>query len=202
MERMLLRAADSPVATIAGLAAMVCFAIWPLFRGRSAMLMTYIGNNLGFVVHYGLLGQWTAVAMNGFMSVQTVVALMLVRLPALRWGYYALIPAPILISVMTWRGLPSLLAAAATMMSTFGRMQTNEIALRILLLTSTPFWTAHDLVVGSLPGLVADLLSIATSAVMLLRCLPAARSAGSRSMKRLRHLVRRAQRSMSLRFSK
>jgi hypothetical protein len=55
------------------------------------------------------------------------------------------------------------------MLSTIGRMQTNETALRVLLLASTPFWAAHDVVVGSLPGLIADLLSMATGAAMLLR---------------------------------
>jgi len=30
------------------------------------MLMAYIGNNLGFVAHYALLGQWTAVAHERF----------------------------------------------------------------------------------------------------------------------------------------
>jgi hypothetical protein len=34
---------------------------------------------------------------------------------------------------------------------------------------STPCWTAHDLMVDSLPGLVADLLSMTTGAAMLLR---------------------------------
>ena len=55
---------------------------------------------------------------------------------------------------MTWQGLPSFLAATAAPLSTIGRMQTNEVVLRILLLASTPFWAMHDLVVGSLPGLV------------------------------------------------
>src|SRR5262245_8157376 len=60
MERMLVVLADNPGAAGAGLVAMVCFAIWPLFRARTSMLMAYIGNNLAFVVHYALLGHWTA----------------------------------------------------------------------------------------------------------------------------------------------
>ena len=101
MERMLPLMAENPAAATAGLIAMVCFAIWPLFRARTTMLVTYIGNNLGFVVHYALLGQWTAAAMNGLMSVQTVMAIMLARLPRLRWAYYALMPALALASLIT-----------------------------------------------------------------------------------------------------
>ena len=131
--------------------------------------MTYIGNNVEFAVHYGLLHRWTAVAMNGLLGVQTVAAIWLERWPWLRWAYYALMPALGVASLATWHGLPSVLAAAATAFSTLGRMQRNEIVLRMLLLASTPCWTAHDLMVGSLPGLIADLLSMATGAAMLLR---------------------------------
>jgi hypothetical protein len=185
MERLLAAMADDPEAAAAGLLGMVCFAIWPLFRARWAMLTAYVGNNLAFVVHYALLDQWTAVAMNVFMGGQTVVAIMLPRLPGLRWAYYALMPVLALASVATWHGLPSFFSAAAATLSTLGRMQTNEIVLRVLLLASTPFWVAHDLIVGSLPGLAADVLSMAMGATMLLRRSPAIRSALLHATQRL-----------------
>ena len=133
------------------------------------MLTAYLGNNLGFALHYGLLGHWTAAAMNSLMSVQTVIAIVLVDHPRLRWAYYMLMPVLALASVATWQGLPSFLAAAATTLSTIGRMQTNDVIFRVLLLAATPFWAVHDLIVGSFPGLIADVLSMATGAMMLLR---------------------------------
>src|SRR6185312_1584071 len=90
-----------------GVTGMVCLAAWPLFRRRLTMLMTYIGNNLAFAIHYGLLLHWTAVAVNGLMGVQTVAAIWLVRWPWLRWTYYALMPALGAASLVTWHGLPS-----------------------------------------------------------------------------------------------
>jgi hypothetical protein len=169
MERMLAVLAADPAADSAGLVAMLCFVVSPLFRARWMMLTTYIGNNLCFALYYALLGHWTAVAMNGVMSVQTVVAIMLVRQPRLRWAYYALMPVLALASVVTWQGVPSFLAAAATTLSTIGRMQTNDVILRVLLLAATPFWAVHDLMVGSFLGLIADILCMATGATMLLR---------------------------------
>jgi Bacterial inner membrane protein len=179
MERMFAVMADNPAAAVAGFIAMACFAAGPLFRARWTMLMTYIGNNLGFALHYALLGHLTAAAMNGLMSVQTVVAILLDRKPRLRWAYYALMPVLALASVATWQGPPSYLAAAATTLSTIGRMQTNDVVLRVFLLTSTPFWAVHDLLVGSAPGLIADVLSMATGSTMLLRHSPAALACGS-----------------------
>jgi Bacterial inner membrane protein len=101
MQRMLAVLAANPAAGGVGLLAMVCFVAWPLFQARSMMLIAYIGNNLCFALHYALLGHWTAVAMNGLMSMQTVVAIMLVRRPRLRWAYYALMPVLALASAVT-----------------------------------------------------------------------------------------------------
>ena len=169
MERMLGLLIERPVAACAGVFGMLCLVAYPLARSRSLLLAAYLGNNLGFAAHFALLGQATALTMNLTLGVQTVVALGLARWPRLRWAYYALIPALLVAAAMTWRGWPSLLSTAATMLSTFGRMQTDEFALRILMLASAPLWAAHDLWVGSLPGLLADLACIVTGGWMLIR---------------------------------
>jgi hypothetical protein len=80
---------DHPMAAVAGLAAMVCYASWPLCGSRSSILATYIGNNLAFMLHYALLSQWTAVAMNSILALQTVVAMRLAKKPRLRWVAHA-----------------------------------------------------------------------------------------------------------------
>jgi Bacterial inner membrane protein len=175
MEHMLTATSNNPAAAGAGLVAMVCFVACPLCCTRATMLMAYIGNNLGFVAHYALLGQWTAVAMNAFMAVQSVVAMYLVRRPWLRWLHYALMPILVFGSYMTWQASPSLPAMAATTLSTIRRMQGNETVLRAWLLVSTPFWMVHDSIVGSSLGLIADILSMATGATMLL--IPSIRAA-------------------------
>jgi hypothetical protein len=92
----------------------------------------------------------------------------LVERPRLRWVYYSLMPALAGGCLVTWHGLPSLLAGFAATLSTVGRLQVNEMYLRAWLLTSAAIWLAHDLIVGSLPGLAADVLSMATGTVMLL----------------------------------
>ena len=168
MERMLELVIDRPIATCAGLFGMLCLAAYPLARGRSLLLAAYLGNNLAFAAHYALLGQPTAVTMNMMLGAQTLVALGLARWPRLRWTYYALIPVLVIAAATTWQGWVSLLSTLATTLSTFGRMQANEFALRALMLASAPVWAAHDLWVGSLPGLIADLSCIVTGGWMLI----------------------------------
>ena len=168
MEQALLVTTLHPIAACAGLVAMICYVAWPLCRTRPTMLATYIGNNLGFMAHYSLLGQWTAVVMNGVLALQTVIALHFVERPRLRWIYYSLMPVLAVGSLATWHGLPSLLAGSAAMLSAVGRAQVNETCLRTWLLISAAIWLAHDFIIGSLPGLTADLLSMTTGAAVLL----------------------------------
>ena len=176
MEYALAVTIDHPIAAVVGLVAMICYAGWPLCGSRSAILATYIGNNLAFMLHYALLSQWTAVAMNGILALQTVVAMHLDTKPRLGWLYLALIPVLAFGSWITWQGAPSLLAGAAATLSTLGRMQINETSLRLWLLASAPFWMAHDVIVGSLPGQVADILSMASGGVMVAKRSPAIRN--------------------------
>jgi Bacterial inner membrane protein len=178
MEKMLGLVIENPLAAGAGAVGMLCFAAYPAFRRRALLLVTYLGNNLGFAMHYALLGEWTAATMNMGLGVQTVAALGLERRPGLRWAYYALIPVLLGATAMTWHGWSSLLAATATAFSTLGRVQRRETTLRLLMLASALFWATHDVVVGSLPGLVADVFCTATGAWMLLQH---ARSAARRS---------------------
>jgi hypothetical protein len=133
----------------------------------------YLGNTLAFVGHYALLNHWTAVAINGIMAIQTLAAIWIVQRPGLRWIYYALTPGLAVISVVTWEGSASLFAVAAGTFSTLGRLQSDETTLRLLLLASTPCWAAHDFVVASLPGFIADTLSMLIGTTMLLRRCPA-----------------------------
>ncbi|HVJ33396.1 MAG TPA: YgjV family protein [Terriglobia bacterium] len=168
MERMFVTISAHPAACAAGLLGMFCLAVFPLFRSRQAMLLIYICNNFAFILHYGLLQNWTAAAMNLVLALQTVIALHIAA-ARYRWVYYALMPVLAAMVAATWAGTPSLLAGMAAMFSTFGRMQRGEFPLRLLMLMAMPFWVAHDILVASMPGLIADLLSIATGLVMLYR---------------------------------
>lgn len=167
MELMFATIASHPLACAAGLFGMFCLAIFPLFHARSMMLSVYICNNLAFVAHYGLLHEWTAAAMNGLMAVQTLVAIRIAEARRYRWTYYLLMALLAVMVAVTWQGLPSAFAGLATAFSTLGRMQNRELSLRLLMLMAMPCWLVHDIIVASMPGFTADLLSIGVGLYML-----------------------------------
>ncbi len=162
MQEMIASLADRPLATAFGLMGMACLIAWPLFATRTRMLLAQIGIGVGMGIHFFLLGAWTGALMNGLSALQTAAAIPLADRPGLRKLYLALVPVIGVAAALTWNGWPSLFAALGMTLLTVGRMQTDTRAMRILLLAAIPFWAAHDLMVGSVPGLAADALSLCT----------------------------------------
>ena len=82
-------------------------------------------------------------------------------------------PLLILLGVLTWRGIPTILALIACSLIMFGRMQRNTLRLRQVQLLAAPVGMAHDLCVGALPALIGALTSALIAALALRRELAA-----------------------------
>ena len=165
---MLTAAWNNPAASAFALLGTICFIGWPLCRTRRGMLLVQVGIGFGFGLHYALWGGATAALVNGLGAVQTAASLLFGTSRRLRWLGFAFIPGIVGACALTWNGFPSILAAAGQILMAFGRVQIAPSAMRALVLSGTFFWLAHDRIVGS-PLLIADLLSLATGAVALLR---------------------------------
>jgi hypothetical protein len=80
---------------------------------------------------------------------------------------YALIPLMIGVGVYFWTGPTSALCVAAMGLIALGRMQSNQWALRLLILAGGVFWSAHDYLVGSWIALAADGLAVTLGVAVL-----------------------------------
>jgi len=165
MERMIAVIIENPVAAGVGAFGILCLAIYPLFKAQPRLLTIYMAHNAGFVAHYRLLGRATAMMMNLLIGVQTLVAIRFAGWPGLRWAGYALVALFVGVAVMTWHGALSLLPAAVTALSALGHIQGHETAFRMRV--SEAPWDANDLLMASLPGLLADLSCIAGAWMLL-----------------------------------
>ena len=158
---------ESPAASAAGFFALVCLAIWPLFRTRNGILLAQLGAGVGFASHYALLGIAAPSLVNMLGSVQTCAALFSTRSRAVNQIGYGLIPLMIGAGIYFWTGPTSALCVAAMGLIALGRMQRNQWALRLLILAGGAFWSAHDYLVGSWIALAADLMSLTMGLAML-----------------------------------
>lgn len=160
-----------PGASLMALFGMLCMVGWPMARTRRTMLIVQIGIGVGFGLHYALLGLLTASAVNALGALQIAIALRFGERPDRRWLNQTLIVAVVGTACVTWQGLPTLAAAAGTLLIAIGRAQTDAFKLRAFVLAGYPFWVLHDLVVGS-PVIIADVASLIVGAAMLIRAAP------------------------------
>jgi hypothetical protein len=159
---------SNPAASIFALLGAICFVTWPLCRTCRGMLLVQVGIGIGFGLHYALWGSSTAAIVNGLGAVQIAMSLLFGTDPRMRWLGFAIAPVIIGACVLTWSGPPSLLAAIGQTLMVLGRVQISPCAMRVLVLSGTLFWLAHDRIIGS-PLFIADALSLAIGSVILLR---------------------------------
>lgn len=161
-----------PVAQGIGLAGTLGGMAWPLFRSRVGILLAQLFTNACFTVHYGLLGADTGCLMNLLSVVQVACAIPLGARPGFRYAYLAVLPVIALALVLTWQGLPSALAAVGAALVSIARYQTDVRPLRLFMGIAILVWFGHNFLVGSVPGMISDVVGFVLNGLMLARALP------------------------------
>lgn len=146
---------------LAGSVGLALIVVWPLLRGRRAILAGQAASALAFVLHYLLIGAATGAAMASLSLVQAVTAW-----PAVRpWWcgalYGATVPALAVLAATTWAGPASAWAAAGLALATLARWLRRPCRMRAAFFLAGACWIAHDFIAGSLFGLSADALCMA-----------------------------------------
>lgn len=162
-------ATDDMTALLLGLAGVLLNILWPLRRGRRVMLLIQALAGLCFAAHYAMIGARTGSLMNGLAALQALAAIPLGTRPGFRTVYLLTLPAIALGLALTWMGWPSACAALGMAGISLGRYQTRVLPFRVILLATIPCWVGHNILVGSLPGLLSDTLVTISSIVGLRR---------------------------------
>lgn len=157
------------LATGFGAAGLSAQLVWPLFRGRTAILGVQLAASCSYSASYAFAGHDTAAAICLIGAVQTTVALIGGDRPWLSRIGYIFLPVVLIAAILTYSGLPSLLAATACCLIMLGRLQRDTLRLRAVQLGASPFGAAHDLIVGAWPCLAGALLSFLIAATALRR---------------------------------
>jgi len=165
---------DNRWATIAGMLAMVCLTLSPLFKHRTSILAAQLATSAGYGVHYALCGLPTAAVSCGLSAIQSILAIPLASRPSLKPLFYLFVPVLLLGTVLTWQGPVSGVAAVALALTTLARMQKRPDQLRIIMLGAQSAWLVHDAAVWSLPAITGDIASLVTGIMMISMDLPSA----------------------------
>ncbi|MGH1362796.1 MAG: YgjV family protein [Calditrichia bacterium] len=143
--------------------------LWPLFRKRAVMLIVQTIGALFFVAHFFSLGAKTGALMALIAAAQAVLAIPLESKPEFRKIYLLTLPVIAIMVAISWSGWPSVFCAIAMIIISIGRYQTNVMQFRLYLIVAEFFWIAHNILVGSIPGLVSDAVTLTSGISMYFR---------------------------------
>lgn len=160
---------EVPLAPVFGLAGLAGQLAWPLLRRRESILATQIAIAGCYATQYALMEQWSGASVCLVGASQSAIALISGDKPWLSRLGFGFIPLVIVLSYLTWNGLPSLLAACACCLVMIGRMQRDMLRMRAVMLAASPFGIGHDVMVGAAAALAGALLSCVIGAAALLR---------------------------------
>lgn len=162
----LLLTQDAPV-LLSGIGAVVLLTAAPVFRTRRTVLLTQLAAGACFAAHYSFLGVTVAAAVNMLGLLQTGAALFSTRNSTMTWLGYGLIVQMILVCLAFWQGPISALSMIAMVLIAFGRMQSDQVRLRILLLVGGSLWILHDFLAEAWIALAADIGAFVLGSVAL-----------------------------------
>ena len=157
------------LASAFGVFGVVANLTWPLMRNRSALLAWQVVACALMLVHFELLGAHTGALIMFVAGVQAALTIPLGRLPHFKFIYLGSLLLTPLVCFLSWQGAQSVFSSQALAIVCVANFQLNQVHQRALLITAIFAWAAHNVMVGSVPGLVSNVLAFCVSAVMLFR---------------------------------
>ncbi|CAO3408045.1 YgjV family protein [Azospirillum largimobile] len=172
--------AISPVAAT-GIAGLMAGTLSTLLGGRQSILLAQAAASTLFLLHFLLLGAWTGMLMCALGLVQMAVRCR--RQPGRLLGlvYASTVPGALAVAALTWQGPMSALSAAGFLLATLGRWQSAVGRMRLFFVGATLVGSGHNLLAGSVFGLVSDAMALTGHGVALWRAGAFRRLPGHRS---------------------
>lgn len=162
--RMLIAQGIGTIATVIAILAYQC-------KDTKKLYLMQFFSNLGFTLHYLVLGAATGLLLNGMGTVRLVMLSFIkgkwARSNAAMWILMAVM---VLCTVITWNGWLSLLPALAQVLSTPLYFRRNGKLLRYgQLFFMSPCWLIYNIFNYSIPGAVTDLMHMTSVIVSFIR---------------------------------
>jgi len=121
-----------------------------LILGMSACLL--------WSAHFFLLGAVTGAAMNSLGTVRSYVYYRVKPTKRNRWILWSFIGIITILTALTWQGIISLLPFIASVLNLVAYWQKKPKHIRRLALASSPPWFIYNMISGSYPGMIVEVL--------------------------------------------
>lgn len=159
----------SLLASVFGFAGVAANLTWPLMRNRSALLAWQVVACVLMLVHFELISAHSGALIMFVAGIQAALAIPLGHSPRFKLIYLGSLALTPIVCFLSWQGPQSIFSSLALAIVCIANFQLNQLHQRALLITAIFAWVAHNIMVGSVPGLVSNSLAFCVSAVMLFR---------------------------------
>lgn len=158
------------IAQIFGFGAMaVAIVMYQSNKHKNILLLMMLCSTL-WCVHFGLLGHWTAVAMNGLNVVRNIVFCFRER----KWGQSNLIPIlfiviSLILTIFTYEDLWSVVPFIASIFAITSVWQTNTKILRFLSVPVCICWFVYNIFHDSWAGTANEAFTLISLTIAIVR---------------------------------
>lgn len=158
------------IAEVIGYAGMACLVLSFQCKKTRMLFLCQLLSGLLFVVHYGMNGDYTGMAMDGVCFLRALLMYsgkpLLTGKPAM-----ALLLAVILaLGVVTWDGIFSIFPVIALTVSTvFLYRADGKLIRRAQFFCTSPAWMVYNVYVMTIPGILCEALDMGSVVVYWLR---------------------------------
>ena len=143
---------DFTIIQLIGILGFGLTCITPLWKTTKHMLIIgAIASGL-FVIHYLLLGAISGAIIDVVNALRCILAAYYPK-TWVKWLFYS---APFIILILNPIDIPNTCVCIASLINTISSFKTNAQTMRILDLSSIPFWTYYNLINFSYAGLIAN----------------------------------------------
>lgn len=156
---------------IIGFAGLLFFVASFQQKSRKAILFLIVFGQVIFLVHFALLGAWTAVGMNSVGLGRTLLFRYREERSWANWRFWPVVFILLfslagLLARESWIGI---FPVAAMSIETVGLWMKEPRILRFINLFPHPFWFTYNLVKGSWAGVVCEIFVFASIIIAIIR---------------------------------
>ena len=159
------------VAQVIGFIALAILIIVFQKNNRKTMLRLMMVAAFLFSVHFFMLGAMTGAAMNLLNVFRSYIFANREDKSWAKhdWWLYVFLLLVVVLGIFSWDGYYSALALFALAVQTFAFWSKNTNVIRLISLIVPPCWFTYNLIVGSIPGMVTEVMILTSLLVGIYR---------------------------------
>lgn len=139
-------------------------------KTRDKLLLMHLGLTVCFVLHYGLIGAWSGMALNIISSIRNITYYFLGRKAPVKPGWGVLFAVVMgAVGILSWQNWYSAFVVVALTLNSYAMSFTDPQSIRKSMLVTCPLALVYNVLVLSAGGIVLESVNTFSAALGIYR---------------------------------